>query len=135
MRAEIAVYWAIPSDLRPLNAVRLAGDLGLTRAARYYEPLAHYFAREAAVAEVLLHLCVTLLGGTHVTAILAMLLHRWLMSDPAAGGVLWRTKHIRIMVQGVLLHPAYGTKHIPHHAMSRAVRLGNPVCTQTLYGP
>ena len=54
---------------------------------------------------MLLKLCVTLLGGAHVTAILAMLLHRWLMSDPAAGGVLWRTKHVRIMVQGGALNP------------------------------
>jgi hypothetical protein len=66
----------------------------------FYEVLAPYYTRDSAAADTVLYFCKRLWGQPYVAPILALLLHRWLLSRPEAGGAGQRQKHVNVLVFG-----------------------------------
>lgn len=66
----------------------------------FYQVLAPYYMQDTNAAEALLHFCKRLWGQSIVGAIFALLLHRWLLLRPEAGGAEQRQKHVHVLMLG-----------------------------------
>jgi hypothetical protein len=56
--------------------------------------------QEAVAADTLLYFCKRLWGQPYLAPIFALLLHRWLLLRPEAGGVEQRQKHVNVLLLG-----------------------------------
>jgi hypothetical protein len=74
--------------------------LGVAAGACFYQVLAPYYHRDTNAADAVLYFCKRLWGQSIVGAILALLLHRWLLLRPEAGGLEQRQKHVHVLMLG-----------------------------------
>ncbi|GBF87356.1 K-stimulated pyrophosphate-energized sodium pump protein [Raphidocelis subcapitata] len=74
--------------------------LGVTGDASFYQVLAPYYLQDTNSADAVLYFCKRLWGQSIVGAIFALLLHRWLLLRPEAGGLEQRQKHVHVLMLG-----------------------------------
>jgi len=100
--------------------------------ARYfYEVLSPFYCEGHREAEALLGVCRCLWGQPYVAPLYALLLHKWLLLFPEAGGVAERLKHINVLIQGARLlfwgdlHGSCG-QFVPLYSFFHAAVIGDP---------
>jgi hypothetical protein len=69
---------------------------------RFHTPRAPIL-QDTNAADALLYFCKRLWGQSIVGAIFALLLHRWLLLRPEAGGIEQRQKHVHVLMLGAWL--------------------------------
>lgn len=74
--------------------------LGANEDASFYQVLAPYYLQDTNAGDALLYFCKRLWGQSIVGAIFALLLHRWLLLRPEAGGLEQRQKHVHVLMLG-----------------------------------
>ena len=90
------IFTDITGEIAPPAQAKLGAAAGTC----FYEVLAQFLERHDAIAEEVLAMCRSMWAHAFVAPIFALLLHRWILVHPTAGGEDERTKNLLVLTRG-----------------------------------